>query len=227
MLISVHMPKTAGTSFTASLRGHFGDRLALAYNDRPLHQAAWRRNGQAASRALANRLRRPLDTRIECVHGHFLPIAFRWARFSSPVQYVTWLRDPVQRLVSHYEHWRREPDPPASDTLHHRMLEENWSFEEFAFRPELRNVYSGFLWGFPVERFDFIGISEDYDTELGAFGQRVLGAHLNSARERENPDRAGDGYEIDPALRRRIEDFHAADVNLYARALALRDQRRG
>lgn len=227
MLISVHMPKTAGTSFTVSLRTHYRDRLALAYGDRPLHHPAWRRNGRAALRALGNALRSDHDNTIECVHGHFLPLAYRWSRFPAQPRFVTWLRDPVQRLISHYEHWRREDAPPKSDTLHQQMHDENWSLEEFAFRPELRNVYAKFLWGFPAERFTFIGISEDYEKELEALGRQIIGAPLTSARERQNPERSGDQYPIATPLRRRIEAFHSSDVTLYAHALRLRERRPG
>ncbi len=80
MLISVHMPKTAGTSFTESLRGLFGDGLTLAYGDRPLHRSASQRNRQAALRALQIAALGLEDSGLDCVHGHFLPLAYRWAR---------------------------------------------------------------------------------------------------------------------------------------------------
>lgn len=225
MLISVHMPKTAGTSFTESLRGYFGDALQLVYTDRPLHHTARQRNARALTLGLRNALRRPGDGRIACIHGHFLPLAYRWSRPAPGPTFVTWLRDPVERLASHYEHWKRVPDPPASDTLHRRMLDEAWTFEAFALRPELRNIYSLFLWGFPLERFRFVGISEDYERELAWFGEKVLGHRLESAHAMANPRRKTPGYEIDPALRRRIEAFHARDIALYRKALALQAQR--
>ena len=226
MLISVHMPKTAGTSFTESLRGHFGARLTLAYGDRPLHRPAWQRNGNALGRALRNAVAGPGQDSVDCIHGHFLPLAFRWVGASASLRFVTWLRDPTDRLVSHYEHWRREA-APATDTLHQRMLDENWSFEAFAFRPELRNVYSLFLWGFPVDRFNFIGITEHYDADLEVFGRHLLGAHLSPARVRQNPKRSTDTYELDEDLRRRIEHVHEREFALYRHALALREQRAG
>jgi len=225
VLISVHMPKTAGTSFTESLRGHFGDRLHLAYADRPLHRPAWRRNLQAATRALAQAASPHVGAKCACVHGHFLPLAYRWVRAPAPVRFVTWMRNPVERLVSHYEHWRREAPPPNTDLLHRRMLDEDWSLETFAFRPELRDVYSVFLWGFPVNRLDFIGITEHYDDELAYFGRTFLGADLEGATKRRNPARSGSRYAIETPLRQRIEAFHARDTQLYRQALALRDKR--
>ena len=45
-IISVHIPKTAGSSFLAGLQSVFGERLLLDYSDRPLDgtpSARWRR----------------------------------------------------------------------------------------------------------------------------------------------------------------------------------------
>ena len=115
------------------------------------------------------------------------------------------------------------------DKLQQRMREENWSFEQFAQRRELRNVYRAFLWGFPVERFDFIGITEHYASDLREFGQRFLDRDLRPAEENRNPAHragaAGEGYSIDRGLREKLERIHARDLSLYRFALELRERR--
>lgn len=226
MLISVHLPKTAGTSFEAALRSHFGERLRLDYEAKPLHQGRARRRLLAAQGAIGHGLRGLAEPGIACVHGHFLPLSYRWLRCAGPRVFVTWLRDPVERLASHYQHWRRVQEPPATDVLHVRMLEEDWSFERFALARELRNIYGEFLWGFPLASFTFVGISEHYAEDLDDFGRRFLGSALAYREERRNPAADAGGYAIDAALRRRIEKFHAADLRLYRKALALRTARR-
>lgn len=225
MLISVHLPKTAGTSFERGLRSHFRDRLHLDYAAKPLHRSRLQRRGQALLAALRHGLRGVPEAGSGCIHGHFLPLGYRWLRSDDPVNFVTWLRDPVERLASHYHHWRRVANPPPTDTLHVRMLAEDWSLEDFALRPELRNIYSEFLWGFPLERFAFVGISEHYADDLRDFGRRVLGSELPICEERRNPALPAGRYEIDASLRRRIAGFHGADQALYERALALRAAR--
>ena len=224
MLISVHLPKTAGTSFERALRSHFGERLRLDYASKPLHQGPAARRLQAMGRALEHGLR-GADAHTACIHGHFLPLAYRWLRSPDRRTFVTWLRDPVERLASHYQHWQRVDNPPATDVLHVRMLEENWSFEQFALAPQLRNIYSQFLWGFPLTAFTFVGISEHYAEDLAIFGRRILRSELPICEERRNPEAPQGPYDIDEALRRRIRSYHAADQALYERALALRERR--
>jgi hypothetical protein len=226
LLISVHLPKTAGTSFEGALRSHFGEGLRLDYGAKPLHQSRARRRLQAIEGAIGHGRHGLGESGIACVHGHFLPLSYRWIRCAGPRIFVTWLRDPVERLASHYQHWRRVDRPPDTDLLHVRMLEEDWSFERFALGRELRNIYSEFLWGFPLRSFAFVGISEHYAEDLDDFGRRILGSALAYREERRNPAADAGGYAIDSALRRRIEEFHAADLRLYEKALALREARR-
>jgi hypothetical protein len=224
LLISVHLPKTAGTSFERALRSHFGERLRLDYASKPLHQRPAARRLQAMRRALEHGLHAP-DADIACIHGHFLPLAYRWLRSPGPRTFVTWLRDPVERLASHYQHWQRVENPPATDVLHVRMLDENWSFEQFALAPQLRNSYAQFLWGFPFAAFSFVGISEHYAEDLAFFGRHILGGELPICEERRNPEAPQGRYDIDEALRRRIRRYHATDQDLYERALTLRERR--
>ena len=236
MLISVHLPKTAGTSFERSLRRHFGAQLERRYADKPLHHHPLRRNLRAAREGLCGRHRQETASPA-CVHGHFLPLSYRHLARRADVRFVTWLREPIDRLLSHYHYWRRAADSDARDTLQdqmqdklqRRMREENWSFEQFAQRRELRNVYRAFLWGFPVERFDFIGITEHYASDLREFGQRFLDRDLLPAEENRNPAHragaAGEGYSIDRGLRERLERIHARDLSLYRFALELRERR--
>ena len=235
MLISVHLPKTAGTSFERSLRRHFGAQLQRRYADKPLHHHPLRRNLRAAREGLCGRHRE--EASPACIHGHFLPLSYRHLAHRADVRFVTWLREPIDRLLSHYHYWRRAADSDARDTLQdpmqdkvqRRMREENWSFEQFAQRRELRNVYRAFLWGFPVERFDFIGITEHYASDLREFGQRFLDRDLRPAEENCNPAHragaAGEGYSIDRGLRERLERVHARDLSLYRFALELRERR--
>ena len=155
MIVSVHLPKTAGTSFAAALKTHFGDRLQRDYADRPINTPVYDRN-QAALRAAIKIAKRGLHG-TECVHGHFLPVKYLLLSSRQDVQFVAWMRDPVERLVSHYHFWRNEPKATPVGRLRSQMLAEQWSLERFCLGPELQNLYGQFLWGFPLERFDFIG----------------------------------------------------------------------
>ncbi len=219
LLVSVHLPKTAGASFGRTLEDHFGDALLKDYLDYPINQPAIRRNRAALGHCLKGLLGRAgPDARLRCIHGHFMPLKYRCLRGGGrSVHFVTWLRHPLDRMISHYGFWREHPELAASAPLHRRVLEEDWSLERFCLAPELRNLYRRFLWGFPLRLFDFVGLTEHYEADLARFSERYLGRAASPYRL--NTGRSGVSREdLGPALRRRIEQYHRADMRLYRQA---------
>lgn len=220
IIISVHLPKTAGSSFLRALQSHFGPRLKRDYGDYPLHESSSERIQHALERGNEFATNRLDD--IACVHGHFLPIKYRALDDVRHTRYVTWMREPVGRLISHYHHWIASYRPSTSAPLHRRVVEEKWTLEDFCTAEELRNVYAAFLWNFPLERFAFVGVMEHFEEDLNAFALRFLGSRLVQHREKM---RGAAATPPTPALRQRIETFHEEDVLLYQRAMELRSNR--
>lgn len=225
MLISVHLPKTAGSSFLSAIEQHYGDRLVQDYGDRPINKSTFRRNFDAVQGCLLNMGSRPRFRHIDCIHGHFMPFKYLLLKASKKKQFVVWMRDPVERLASHYLYWVRNYNPIDAGNLHRRVVEEKWSLERFCLGPEMKNVYSKFFWGFPLARFDFVGITEFYDSEIEYFSQHLVGAELQSIRVNVNPNPVPNSYIDDTDFRLRVQVHHQADVMLYEQALALRDKR--
>ena len=211
------MPKTAGMSFRGSLEEHFGGSLRPDYEDYPLAQLPGARRERAQRWGKAAQ---PSDfVGVDCIHGHFLPVKYLPLAETIPCTFVTWLREPLARLVSHYHYWQRSYDPasPQTSPLHRRVVEEKWSLRQFCLAPELRNVYTEFLWGFPVERLDFVGISEFYSEDLRYFSQVILGNNLRFHTLNRRVEAGDPALEagLSDADRATIADFHAADMALY------------
>lgn len=214
VLVSLHMAKTAGTSFAEALRAHFGHALLENYAVLPTN----RRRGLREWDAIRNGLCERLPAGVRAVHGHFLPLQYALALRGQPVDFVTWLRDPVERLLSHYHFWRRTAQRATpAQPLRYRVVHEDWSLERFCLGPELRNYYRQHLWGFAPSRFAFVGITERYASDLARFADRFLGGVAPVAHARGNPDRDPEGYRLPSALRARIEAHHAWDTALYRR----------
>ena len=198
MLVSLHLPKTAGTSFGMALERHFRAGLQRDYDDRPLNTPVAERNASALQACLTN-AEAPLQTAC-CVHGHFLPVKYLLQAQLTHARFITWMRHPVDRLVSHYFFWKRHaPDSPR-DALHCRMHDEDWSLEKFCLLPDLQDVYTQFLWAFPLEYFDFVGITEYFEEDFAQFSQVYLegggiGTGKNerggSVKQRSLHDRSG------------------------------------
>lgn len=221
-LISVHLPKTAGTSFKASLAAHFGDRYRDDYGDKVISQSRHERFKAAISAGVLI-ARQGLDG-IDCVHGHFLPMKFQQLDISRSLTFVTWMREPVARLLSHYDYWQESYDKETAAPHHRKVIEEGWTLERFCLSKQFRNIYTQYLWGFPLEMFSFIGITEHYNDDMREFSARFLSAdippqHLNAAKYSRS------SRSVDEAFLEEVRVFHAADIRLYQRALQLRRER--
>jgi hypothetical protein len=210
------MPKTAGASFLATLRDVYGPTLHVDYEDMAALQAYFL---TGVSGAVSKT--RPVSefTSYRCIHGHFA--APKYGAFAADVQhlFITWLRDPLQRLHSHYHFWRRAFDPTTAGPIWQRFIAEKWSLERFCLGPEYRNVYHKYLCGFPAARLDFVGVVERYDADLDLLGRTLLGSALAPHSANRNTQVSG-SYPVDPGLRRDIEAYHSEDYELYRQALA-------
>lgn len=145
----VHLPKCAGTSVHALLAETAPDRLVVddAGSCVAPGVPATVFEGRSADplAALAGRI----------VYGHFMPAKYlRNNPAGRPVRVVTILRDPLDRLVSHYRYYTTLREAPVVGDPHligrhnavlEAMLREPWSFERFALAEPLRNIYAQYL----------------------------------------------------------------------------------
>lgn len=215
MLVSVHIPKTAGSSFLGTLTENYGSKLLKDYADIPINTPVYERNKSALQASLFNAEK---DFReIECIHGHFLPLKYLLLSDKQKTTFVTWLRNPVDRVLSHYYFWKRTFDPKVSPPLHRKVIEEDWSIERFCLSLELKDLYSQFMYGFPLEKFAFVGITEFYDDDLEFFSRHYLKSFVKP--KRLNVGNEEGRYRIEESLRNEIEKFHLGDMKLYQRAL--------
>lgn len=229
MLISVHLPKTGGSSLLASIEGVYGPSLLRDNDDKPINTPPFKRKAEAITTCIKNTCHD--FEAVHCIHGHFMPLKYlslkyrplpRWGR----VQFVTWLRDPLERLASHYFYWLRDYDPAISGALRRRVVEESWTLERFCLAPELRNFYCQFFWGFPLHNFDFVGITEYYDADFTHFSNKFLGAELPVERRNVNENKPVGSYFEDGVLRRKLENYHSKDIALYQKACVSRAKAR-
>lgn len=188
VVISIHTPKVAGSSFLHQINSIYGeDKLLLDYQDDPVDPRS-RVNIDPAVYRL-NPIRTIAPRRI--VHGHFhpgkydcLPNAFR----------MTFLRHPVDNVLSIYRFWCAHGKETWDSPVFQYFKEHSLSLERFAMLPKIRNLYSEvYFGGFDMGRFDFIGDYRNYDKELQRLGV-LLGVEFDmSVRLNVTQEYAGEG----------------------------------
>ncbi|HVU16377.1 MAG TPA: sulfotransferase [Candidatus Didemnitutus sp.] len=203
MILSIHIPKTAGIRFRDLLRERFGAGLILHY----YHIT------DATGQVLAG-----VPEAAECVHGTFRADALL-KRFPQ-AQLITWVRDPVDRVISSYYHRLRGSDSAVDGVEPPREL----SLAEYADHPLVRNEMTRFFGARRPADFLFVGIVERQERSLARL-RRLFGHDFApAAREEIVPDGNVPRFVIDAGIREEIERANAADMALYRECL-VRDDR--
>lgn len=229
MLISIHIPKTAGTSFKIILEEYYKDRIYFDYKDFPLiHDFKdTLLNAQNFNKKLnlKKQIKLLYLDNIDCIHGHYIASKYIKMKKYPNVNFVTWLRDPYYRLESHYNYWFRTFDiDKTTALLQRKVVLENWSFEAFCFSKEMQNVYHKFLNGLTIDDFNFIGITEFFYEDCLYFMNNFLkGSIIEIPKANVNPNKKKNN--IDNIFLDKIKEFHKEDYLIYEKALAKRKLR--
>ena len=211
LIVSVHIPKTGGETFRDILEALTEGHLQRDYGDRPLAPMTLRQRIRLAT----SRPHLKPDTRA--VHGHFIATKY-WRRYPQ-ASYMAWLREPVERLASHYHYWKRKPD--RNNPTCRKLIEEDLSLPAFAALPEMRDVQTRFIGEVPVTDLAFVGLTERYDDSIELFRCAFYPDMAAQAdRQNANPERSGDNYDLPPTTRASIAEMNRADTELYGQATA-------
>lgn len=225
MLISLHLPKTAGNSLLLALNSAFGEKnLFQDYSDM-IRIQEYLAGKLSAQETFEGQNRQDVMANYQCIHGHFLPAKYFSLLKKTDLKFITFLRNPVERLISQYHFFQRSYDPQTAGPLFRKIIEENWSLEQFCFSEEYHNIYSKYLLGFSYESFDFIGLTEFYEDDLLYFSDKLLQVKLDSHKVNCAVDNKVGDYKVDSGFRREVESFHSKDMTLYTRVLQDREQR--
>jgi hypothetical protein len=221
-LLFIHCPKTAGTTFFTLLSAHYPSgeiyRSQAGRLQDALQEHGW-----------------PVVARYRLMRAHYDTSITRF--FPRRPVCVTMLRDPVERIISYYEHVRRSPNHKH----HRRVIEGKMSLAQFMDPPLARSDTSNFqvrqlagairgpARGLPdsvlleiarvnLEECAYFGITERFDESLSllhfTFGWRSIEAYEN-LNVSPTPTRRGDHQDEVIA---KIEEANVLDVQLYRHA---------
>lgn len=205
----LHIPKTAGTSFRLAVERAFGsERVAYDYSPKAWETSDAVREHYYTKKDLEALRAKLMSKRVVLLAGHF---DFR--RYSSilpPSRVVTFLRDPVARVVAEYHHFRR-----------HNGFE--GALLEFASQARNRNLQCSILRGVPLEDAEFVGITEHYEESLARLRER-LGWDLEPIVTNVNPERteivAGD-YPLSKDEASALREWNKNDLELFDAAVRM------
>lgn len=209
-LISIHIPKTAGTSFHQVLQTVYGENVSHSLRRRDVSDLT------VEGHVIGSRL----DPRWTVLHGHLRYAEIAELQGLTSADMICWLRHPADRVISNHAFFidrlaHPEVNPEVSTLNAHRREE---TLLDYASLPENRNRMSWFLEGANLDTFDFIGFQEHFNDDLALLARRLRWPHVEVPRLNERKE----GVSVDPEVYEAICAWNEADLELYQEALRLR-----
>jgi hypothetical protein len=215
-LISIHIPKTAGTSFRNTLCEVYGQKEVVRLDIGLVRKETRIREQLYEAPDL------PPETRV--LHGHFsYPLLVQRFDVSSALPVITWLRDPVDRVISNYfylaKRLREELDEERKGL--HILKKMQRSLREYALYEPSQNRMSKFLEGLSLQDLFFVGLVEHYEEDVASLARKLSWQHTPVFYHNRTGSNRPDVSEEDRAF---IRSLNAQDVALYEAAQSLRAQ---
>lgn len=210
MLVFCHMMKCAGTTLSHIFRNNYGFDYVEVY---PIYR---RKDNYGLGLSNIDDIKFFLNknNKIKCIRGHSLRTYSDIDRFLSNVQYITFLRNPISRYISHYFYGKNHEFDSRNII--------NWIYE--GKHGPIRNYQTKFIAGEEnlekakdvlKNKYSFIGLVEEFDTSL-LLMKKLL--NLNNLDIRYKKKNVGFYKKKDfqnNELLKKIVDENRLDISLY------------
>jgi hypothetical protein len=212
--VSVHIPKTAGTTLGLVLDRVFRKRVLMDYPDDALEERA---DPQIAAHADF------VSGYFKGIHGHFS--VRRHLTTFPQARLIATLRHPVDRVISQYLH---ELNDDGAASAYHRAIRDGMTVVDFAGAPGVGDAMTRFLAGVDLRDYDLLLMSDRLGESLHVLnyvlGNLDIPQHFGTPpvlpRENQGTARAR-VMPFDAGVRAAIFARVGADADTYTRAQQL------
>ena len=169
-VISLHIPKTGGRSLHGIYKQIYGNALDLR-NERDQFYP---------DKEFLMPLNLEFPEHIRGIHAHLTVEQVRPIIEKYNPKVITWLRDPVERVISNYYFFMKRIR--SGRAPERQLRKKDVTLLEYARKPRKTNRISEFLKGMELEDFFFIGLLERYEEAIAVL-KNVLNrdpTYLNS-----------------------------------------------
>ena len=214
-----HIPKTAGSALRNQLFKALGSASGIDVKNIDPSLPLEKRRAEATRQFLQRSKKHP----YRCAGGHItMPEVLRILHHHPDAKLITFLRDPVERVISDYVYFHQQEATRKSETAQRIFA----SFESFVNHIASQNKMFRFLApdlsisdedlsGFVERRFVFIGLQDSYAPSVELLG-RLVGKKIDAdARIRDSAASGSSKPEVSAADRHAIAAHNARDVYLF------------
>ncbi len=208
-LVFIHLPKTGGSTILKMLQAVYGEECVMHFERHDCLELA-------ANKKKISDVVLP-QTRV--IHGHFMYNEVKNIIKKDKPKVVTFLRNPVDRVISNYNWWQHALKTNAEAPEKHRI---NEPIESYIGNAPSQNKMSRFLKGAKLKDFFFVGFLEFFDADIKTLATKLNWPDVVVMHEKNSANFAPKKQGADDALlRNKIEKYNRKDVKLYTQALQM------
>ncbi|MCL2932550.1 MAG: methyltransferase domain-containing protein [Trichodesmium sp. MAG_R03] len=214
-IISVHVPKTAGSTFKKVLLGIYGHNNVIL--DYPTPE-------KRRYQALEN-----LHNCTKVIHGHFP--ANKYDKYYPEARKIIWLRNPIITLFSRYYFLKKVYQKHyASKMQEYLQQNNNVDLMQFAEIPENQNLITKkYIKGTNLTDFYFIGIQEFFETDIKEVKEMLKWPELMIGYKNKNISveyqHNLQNFLANKQKIARLAKLNQEDIEIYQEALSFREKR--
>lgn len=139
---------------------------------------------------------------------------------SESTRIITWLRDPIQRVISNY-HWRRKLNIEQPNN-NYPLNSPDISLLEFASLERNQNRITKFLSGLTPADLYFIGFLETFDQDIAQLSSRLNWPNVPSLHINQNIHKPAN-FNVSQDILDKITILNRRDIEFYNLARSLRN----
>lgn len=207
MIVSIHLPKCAGTSLKSSIANAFGDQCFLDYGNLVVDQSKRANQVRLKKKKMLINAHLKGELNYKVIHGHFY--ASKYLDVIECPRWVTVLRNPLELVPSYFNFLRSL----NRDGLLINIAKEMNSLEEFVVHPWFCNIMTKLIYPLRLKDFSMVGTVEYYKNYILSL-EEMAGVKLDSGIFK-NVSR-GEGVGISSKLESMIIDNNQNDCALYS-----------
>jgi len=213
MFISIHIPKTAGTTLAYVFDYGSGRRIMYDYkadySNATMDDLDWWQ------------LHKPfIERQFDFIHGHFF--YRKYADLFPDADYLVCLRHPVERIISQYNHVVAEANP--DDWQYRAIVDNDLDVADYATFDGVPDAHARHLEGRAIEDYEFVFLTETLRLSMLAFEVRYRFARqdpywASTAAASTIPviNARTEKLAVTEAQREKVYELAAEDVDLYRR----------
>ena len=199
-ILFIHIPKTAGTSFRVAAEEYY-HKDNILYDYSPHFKET---SKCVIEMVYENQDYYKLYKYIRKLENSFFSGHFHANKYNSlydTLNVVSFVRDPVEQVISHYNHFKNNHNYEKS-------------FREFIREQKFRNIQSKTLSGKHIALYGFLGLTEEYNASIDLFNA-IYSTKLPYKQINIKKEGSLNREDIDEQTLELIRQLNAQDIEFY------------